>query len=323
LIFASLATEPRLADAYLNIAERVIAAAKRPLRPAEIIRDAYLSGLSPQHLRGPRQDKTLHARLSEDISRSPEASRFVRAGPGVFFLKALFVDPDISAEYKQVYLAPPRRKELRRHRVLTIHKSSAPINWESIEDVSIDRLSVILDKGLYSYKGHSEIKEDVVIHSFVVVTDGSMVLSYRSGRYRPSTDPILGSRSIGLGGAVLESDPDMLYESMVGIISNGIDELGYGIGLPGKLAEEARYNGQLRPSAAIVSPCSNDHPTVIHVVLTFRLPTNFSPTKSALSVNDLRWLGAASVPNRPEDYDGTSRFLFESGRLQRLIDAHG
>jgi len=38
-----------------------------------------------------------------------------------------------------------------------------------------------------------------------------------------------------------------------------------------------------------------------------------------LSVNDLRWIRADQTPNFIEDYDGTSRYLFESGRLVGVL----
>jgi hypothetical protein len=176
-----------------------------------------------------------------------------------------------------------------------------------------------LDDGLYGYKSYEEIGDDVAIHSFVVVKNDNLILSYRSGRYRPSTDPIHDSRSVGLGGAVLESDPDMLYQSMVGIVSNGIDELGYGIGLPSRLAEVARYENRLQPHTAVLSPASKRHPAVIHVVLLYSLPSEFEPSKTALSINDLRWIPALKLPNSLTSYDQTSQVLMSTGIIRKLI----
>lgn len=308
-----------MADAYLNLAEQVLTDARRPLRPREIVEAAYLRGLSPQHLRGPRQDKTLHARLSEDIARGREASRFIRTGPGVFFLRSLTADSSIPSDYRHEYLAPPRKKELRKNRILTISSDVFAAHNGHVAEVPLRLLMERLDDGLYGYKGYEEIGDDVAIHSFVVVKNENLILSYRSGRYRPSTDPIHDSRSVGLGGAVLESDPDMLYESMVGIISNGIDELGYGIGLPSRLAEIARYENRLQPHTAVLSPASKRHPAVIHVVLLYSLPSEFEPSKTALSINDLRWISALKLPNSLTGYDKTSQFLMSTGIIRRLI----
>lgn len=111
-----------MADAYLNVAERVLLTSCRPLRPREIIENAYAEQLLPWHLHGSTQDKTLHARISEDVAGNPEASRFFRTGPGVFFLRKLVDDSSIPPVYKEPYYAPPRRKELRRERVLVLDR---------------------------------------------------------------------------------------------------------------------------------------------------------------------------------------------------------
>jgi len=109
-----------LADAYLNVAERVIQTSRCPLRPRDIVQRAYAAGMMSWHLHGARQDKTLHARMSVDVARNPEASRFFRTRPGTFFLREMAADPNIPEAYKQVYFAPPRKKELRREHVLTL-----------------------------------------------------------------------------------------------------------------------------------------------------------------------------------------------------------
>jgi hypothetical protein len=101
-------------DAYLNIAEQVLLACRRPLRPREILQQAYANELLPWHLYGSRQDKTLHARLSEDIARNREESRFFRTAAGVFFLRKFRHDLNIPSAYADEYLAKPRRKELLR-----------------------------------------------------------------------------------------------------------------------------------------------------------------------------------------------------------------
>ena len=69
------------------------------------------------------------------------------------------------------------------------------------------------------------------VHSFVVVHRDDQVLSFRSGKFRPQTDPIHGMRSIGFGAAVLATDSDMLYDSFFGIIASAVSDLVYGLGL--------------------------------------------------------------------------------------------
>lgn len=306
-----------MADAYLNVAERVIQTSRRPLRPKEIIHRAYAEGLLPWHLHGSRQDKTLHARMSEDVARNPEGSRFFRTAPGVFFLKDLLGDPTIPDAFKQVYFAPPRRKELRRDHVLTIdHTARLPQHSSSF--IPVQRLHAELDEGRYAYRSYQEIVEQsrsAAVHSFVLVFHDDKVLSYRCGKFAPTSDPLYGMRSIGLGGAVYASDHDLLFKSMHGIIASGINELGYGIGLPRRLAERARYDEEVTPHIGVLLPGTEGRPTVVHVVLSYECPPEFLPSKAALSINDLRWLSVENVANTLDDYDETSRLLFLSGKV--------
>lgn len=308
-------------DAYLNIAETVLGAERRPLRPREIIQLAASAELLPWHLYGPRQDKTMHARLSEDVARNPESSRFYRTAPGVFYLQAMRTDPSTPEAYREQYLAPPRRKELKRQLFFAIKASDlAPL--VQLRTVEISRLIKLLEGGAYTFKPFRQIKEagdTILVHSFVVIVQGERVLSFRCGKFFPESDPLYGRRSIGLGAAVASDNYDFLYDSMYGIIESGIGELGYGIGLPRRLAERARYEEQVRPHIAVYLDPDALSPPVLQVVLRYRCPAEFEPSKAALSVNDLRWISAQNPGNDLQDYDETSQHLFQHGWLAELI----
>ncbi|APT34909.1 hypothetical protein MCBMB27_05618 [Methylobacterium phyllosphaerae] len=311
-----------VADAYLNIAERIFQVVRRPMRPREIIIEAYAAGLLPPHLHGSRQDKTLHARLSEDISSNPDDSRFFRTAPGVFFLEEFRLDPTIPLISRDKFLAPRRRKELKRDSVLIVDLDFTSDLRPDKQTLSVSRLLDVLRAGRYSYRSVDyamRSESSIVVHSFVVVHQNGMVLSFRCGKYFPSTDPLYGTRSIGVGGAIFPDDNDMLYHSMYGIIGNGINELRYGIGLPNRLAEVARYTNQVRPYIGVLVP--DAIPKVVHVVMGYQCPDDFLPSKSALSINDLRWVDAINPTNNISDYDATSRILFQQDHVRELIRA--
>src|SRR5437763_111510 len=82
-------------ETYLEIAEAVLRAARRPLTARAILDAAYRGGIVPTHLYGKTQHKTLQARLSEDILLRKLESRFFRTDPGYFFLSELRSDPKI------------------------------------------------------------------------------------------------------------------------------------------------------------------------------------------------------------------------------------
>lgn len=305
-----------MADAYLNVAEQVLLGSRHPLRPREIIETAYAHELLPWHLHGSTQDKTLHARMSEDVASNPQVSRFFRTGPGVFFLRTFLDDPSIPEAFKQPYFAPPRRKELRRERVLALDGTLG--NGMANPFVSIDWMNDEFAAGRYRFATPAELERQpdaLMVHSFVLVFHEESVLSYRCGKFFPDEAPLKGLRSIGLGGAVYASDRDMLFHDMYGIIASGINELAYGVGLTKHLSERARYGGEVVPCIGVLLPRSLTRPAVMHVVLAYECPSDFLPSKAALSVNDLRWLDIANPANTLDGFDTTSTLLFATQRV--------
>jgi len=312
-----------LADAYLNMAETVLRSTGIPLRPAEMITFAYANGLAPWHLHGTRQDKTLQARLSEDIARNREHSVFCRTGPGIFFLRERLGRSADKIPAITEFYARPRKKELRRDFVLTVRLSDFSHAVDAGVFLPLPELKKLVDSGLYSYRPFSEVSQNeqlLAVHSFVVVFSGFEVLSFRTGKFRPASDPLYGTRSLGIGGAVFAQDADLLFESMAGVIANGIDELCYGIGLPMRLAERARYKNEMQPWLGVLVRGGPTHPNVMHVVMGYPSPPEFSPTKAALSINDLRWVNVARPANTLEHYDDTSKQLLSTGQLMSLIE---
>jgi hypothetical protein len=310
-----------VADAYLNVAEQVLLDSRRPLRPREIIDTAFTRQLLPWHLHGATQHKTLHARMSEDVAGNPTLSRFFRTGPGVFFLRSLMEDPSVPPSFKVPYFAPPRRRELRRERILTLDHLGMDPALHADPFISLKRIEREFACGRYRFITPTEQDRRpgaTAVHSFVLVFHGETVLSYRCGKFFPDTAPLKGKRSIGLGGAVYASDPDLLFDDMFGIIASGINELGYGIGLSKVLSERARYGGQLKPCVSVSLPGIAGRSGIIHVVLAYECPPDFLPSKAALSVNDLRWLDVRNPANSLDGFDRTSQLLFTTGRVAKI-----
>lgn len=299
----------------------MLLSAREPLTPKEILDRAYLAGFVPAHLHGGTQHKTLQARLSEDISQYLENSRFCRTTPGRFFLRSLRDDPHIPDAFKTLHFAPPRRKELKREAILAIDADCLATGHSS-EKVEFKHIERCLSEHRYSYAHWHKLRaapDQLPVHSFVIVHRHGKVLSFRCGKFTPQSDPLRGMRSIGFGGAVLADDIDMLYESFFGVISNGIQELVYGLGLPRRLAEDARYGNQIRPHFGIAHGKTYKDTKYLQIILSYECPEDFIPTKAALSVNELRWIWANNPGNDLDDYDDTSRLLFDSGWLNDII----
>ena len=102
-----------MVDAYLEIARIVLRAQGRPMGARSILAAAIKADILPKHLHGKTQQKTLQARLSEDILHAREASLFYRTEPGQFALKEFRADPDFPANWKVEFPARRRTRDLR------------------------------------------------------------------------------------------------------------------------------------------------------------------------------------------------------------------
>jgi hypothetical protein len=309
-----------MSNSYLEIAERVLVGSSQPLSAAEILREARRKRILPSHLYGLRQDRTLQARLSENIAKYGANSPFFRTEPGKYYLRVL---QRSGRQEVGEYYARPRRRELNTKDILCLDEDVERLLRRDGTSVSFSKVVDCLSSGKYSYRSIDEIRRDkkaAAVHSFLVVHDGRRILSFRCGKYFPRTDPLYGLRSIGLGGAVTAKQVDLLFESVFGIVASAIDELCSGVGLPRRLAERARYTGEIKRWFGVKSDRTEDSPTTLHMVLSYRCPSEFTPTKAALSVNDLRWIDPGSPPNCVDDYDTTSQFLFAEGYLRDLVN---
>ncbi len=295
---------------------------RQPLKARAIIEAAYLNELFPWHLRGPRQDRTLHARLSVDISRNKENSLFYRNGPGKFFLRKFLYDAEIPPVFKNIYTARPRQKDLAKERILAFRAAIFSDVRRDGVTVPISRIIDALQEGRYSYENYSRVQGDnnlLPVRSFVIVHQGDEVLSFRRGSFFPLSDPLYGARSIGFGSEVTADNRDLLFDSLFGILASGVEELTYSIGLPHHHARDARYNNRLHPFVGIITGSGNRRRPALHVVMTYRCPEIFSPVKAALSVNELRWIDAANPANTLDDFDDASAFLFEQDYVRDMI----
>lgn len=308
-----------LANSYLDIAESVLRSNRTPMSPKQILAEAYLAGLVPGHLFGETQEKTLQARLSEDIFRLRDQSLFFRTNRATFFLREFQNDDGISLELKSEYYAIPRRKSLRKERILAIRNTSL----EEVDALffSKPQLDSILESGRYRYAVWSELKRsqraEVPVFSFSIFHQGSYILSHSVGRYKERSHPHAGARTIGFGAAVRAIDTDLLYDSYFGIIGSSINELAYSLGAQRELIRKARYGHEIVVHCAIGGVDKIIGP-YIRVIMSYECPNYFSVNKESLSLNGLEWISGTDI-TRSDELDDTSNRLVSSGALTRLL----
>lgn len=301
-------------DTYLDIAERVLRQERRPLSALQILRAAYAAGLAPPYLKGRTQQKTMGARLSEDILHYREGSRFYRTAPGRFLLRELADAPDIPEELRKPIIARRRRRDL-------VQKRSLTFDWKSLLEAT-RRSNLVLDYNVvldligggefhYSTSARNRPADDVVVWAFVVVMKPGHVLSYRQGHYREDRDTFVQRRTIGFYTPVIDRDLSLFDRADHGIVSSGIKALTTDLDLQDRSVWSALVdNSDLR---AFICPEAERARDLLAVVA-FSCPDWLDPTSKRLAINDLEWLDVRSPPNHREDFDPWSQTILFDAR---------
>jgi hypothetical protein len=300
-------------DTYLEIAEKVLRQVRRPLSALQILRSAYELGFAPPHLKGRTQQKTMGARLSEDILHHREGSRFYRTAPGRFLLRELADAPDIPEELRQPIVARRRRRDL-------VQKRSLAFDWQALVEATGPEIvidyNVVLDlisDGDFHYTSSAGDRpaEDVVVWAFVVVMKPGHVLSYRQGHYREDRDAFVQRRTIGFYTPVIDRDLSLFDRADHGIVSSGIKALATDLDLQDRSVWSALVdNSELR---VFVCPEAEQVRDLLAVVA-FACPDWLDPTSKRLAINDLEWLDVRSPPNHREDFDPWSQAILFDAR---------
>lgn len=150
-----------------------------------ILNAAYRAHIVPEHLHGKTQHKTLQARLSEDILHHRASSPFFRTEPGMFFLSELIADPEIPEEFKEVFPARRRTRDLQSENALGISREFLK-KWRANSDEFglAELLMAAEQQEAVRYLPQSGDAEYATVWTFSLVRRKQDVLSYRIGRYR-------------------------------------------------------------------------------------------------------------------------------------------
>lgn len=301
-----------MTNAYLQIAAEVLRNERRPLTSRSIISEAYKAGIVPSNLHGKTQHKTLGARISEDIVAKRDQSRFYRTGRGKYFLRDLFLDPDIPEQFKKPFPTRRRIRELVRGPTLAI--VSARVSRLAGRSLVIEpaRVLRLLGRNVHSYINLKRESDGFyVIRPFVCVFKGAYILTYRVGRYRDDRDNFLAKRSIGFTTLVTQHDRTLFTTKDAGILDAGaraamidLDILASG-GTCGQLAFKAELRKFVISREGVRS---GD----LLAVVTMQCPDWFEPTRRRLALNDLQWMDIRNRVNNTGDFDPWSQSVLNA-----------
>ena len=302
-----LATEAAL-DSYLQIAEAVLKSTRRPMSARAILDVAYKAGVVPTHLYGKTQEKTLQARLSEDILHHRETSAFYRTEPGQFFLIEFLDDPEIPDEWKRKFPARRRTRDLKRNNTLAVKKSFLEEYYNCKSDFfgffrSADTA------GALAYLHPDEMSENgyCATWTFSLVFREDCVLAYRIGRYRDDRDAFANKRSIGFPGPLAVDDASLFSQDGLGAQDCSISVLVEDLDL-----SFSTFHGHkaIRPQIDCVMVVETESSELnLVIVLTWDCPEWFEPTTRRLSLNEPHWLCTSILHNDLEDFEPWSSII--------------
>jgi HB1, ASXL, restriction endonuclease HTH domain len=292
-------------DAYLDMAEAILRAEKRPLSPQAIIAAAYRNGLVPTHLHGKTQHKTLQARLSEDIINRREHSAFFRTAPGRFFLREFLADVSVPEEFRRPVPTRRRIRELVRGPALAIDWRELNKIVDENATIRPEKLLPLLRARRYRYEDpRNEDGNSVFLRSFVCVRRDQFVLTYRLGRFRDDRDAFVSKRSLGFSALVHVEDHTLFNLGDLGIVDSGVRATKIDLDIPDVNGSAPAETASL---AYFLLAHQGSKANDLLAVIRFECPEWFEPVKRRLALNDLAWMDLSQPVNNVDDFDPWSR----------------
>lgn len=255
------------------------------------------------------------ARLSEDILRRREDSRFYRTAPGRFLLKELADDPSIPPELRRPIVAR-RRRQLVQKRSLTF--DLAVVSGIEQPEHVVDRCLVLdlIEHGKYHYStsARSRSPNEIVVWAFMIVVRSGHVLSYRQGHYREDRDTFMHRRTIEFYTPVADVDLNFFDQSDHGIVSSGVRALATDL----DMQDCETWSAMAGSSTLLSFVCSEaDSIRDLLAVVSFSCPDWLDPISKRLAINNLEWLDLRISLNNHDDFDPWSRAVMPEAR--RLV----
>ena len=282
-------------DSYLELAERVLRAARKPLSSRQIIDLAFMYGMVPKHLYGATQYKTVGARLSEDILHYKKASKFFRNRPGRFFLREFIRDKSLPLEYRTPIVASRRRRSLKTKNVLCLPAEIVELGLGT-RGVSNDPdwLKRVLHSEAFDYSDLKDIGAGrIPIFSYVIIFRDNEVLWHTKGSYAEQRRAFTNKTMLGFPVPGCREDLTLLDRDDHGRVQAGLTavandlDLEFSVDFP-RFEINAELTGFCRVSL------STEVDAVVGIVKVDS-HSDFEPLGKRLAVGSLDW---APVPAR-------------------------
>jgi predicted NUDIX family phosphoesterase len=304
-----------LASEFLVVAEQLMERENRPLAPREIVDLAFRDGLFSDKIAGQTPHQTMKAKLSVHVRRYGEESRFVRTGPGRFFLRRLLDSP------RSIYHAPPLTPPPSAEEVLLFPTSwlDGEHRFQGVLTSGAERLLTrLFTSRVLAYRDRREAEElddYKQVITYVLVTRGRKVLAYKRGNYSRVEASLKGAHCIGFGGHVGTQDVSLFAQGVQVVYEAAARELKEELELP--VADRARLD---RLEGLKLVGLLNDDATAngrrhFAVLLRYEVSSDARwnrPVRNEKSITQLRWLDPETSPNRLFEFEYWSQLCLLS-----------
>ncbi|MDP9334284.1 MAG: HTH domain-containing protein [Actinomycetota bacterium] len=291
----SVERDVELRSEFLQVAYRVFMRSREPLSAKAVIERARREGMLSDKIAGRTPSQTMKSKLSVHIRKYGDRSPFVRTKPGRFYLRALLTSS--SAEYVAQPLRPPPARE----NIVAFPTSRLEGDrFQGVKTAWTKRYRRLFGSSPLETlpRLDAEERDDVKqVLTYVLVTRGTSVLSYRRGVYNRVEDSLRGARCVGFGGHVRESDRSLFSDDFAGISEGAVRELN----------EELKFNTLDRRRLSdgeglrVVALLNDDSSAVgrrhFAVVMQFEVADeSWNPERAEKSITQLRWITPTDGP---------------------------
>lgn len=272
---------------------------------------AKREGLLSDKFSGKTPHQTMKSKLSVDIRRKGEQSRFTRVRPGQFFLRELVAE---GAEYRPAPLrpAPPREQVL----VVPNDRLDELGRFQGVTKAWKRRYAALLRSDLTVLERMSA-EQDArwkQIITYIIVSRGQSILAFRRGIFNRVEDNLRGAECIGFGGHVMATDANLFSSSDYGIGESAVRELREELSLPERDVNRLHAGG-----LSIVgllnedsSPAGRRHMALVMNYEVSDDPAWETPQRGEKSITQLRWIDTERAAFRIHDFEYWSQLCLRA-----------
>lgn len=305
-----------MADNYLQLAEEVLLTHGRPLTAQRILREAQRFGLMPTHLTGDTQQKTLQARISEDINKNKGESHFYRVGIGKYFLRDLASDPTLSARIKSEVAFSGRVESITKRRLLHTNRT----DWGEVHEPKKIRATIegIGTSNSFQY-AKFPLTDQLLVGTFTVVFLRDSVLLHDLGKFSWFHGHQKGDgSSLGFRRYIDEYDDDIFSVMDLGIDFSSSREVLRNLAL--RESNRIFDDREIRKTLKIVDVRNDDEITSTFIIVAAFLDSSRNSEvifRKRKSTRQLRWIERSQLPH--ERLDPFSLDILRSGVIDDLF----